>query len=273
MLESRGPNVIKPLQLALDLLGEWTGPARPFVPPVAIEPAAAPLASSHAGFVYELRLSARRRSLSIEVHPDLRVVVRAPQRYPKREIDNFIAARARWITAQLAHFRSAPRLPLVPHYADGATHYYLGLPHRLRLDPVARQGVERHGDSLVIGGRAARDALSARSALEHWYRQRAGEEFNAILAECHLNPRFQRYPCPSLQIRAMRTRWGSLGARRGMTLNLVLIQAPRECIEFVVMHELCHLRYHGHGKGFYKLLDAVCPDWRVRKRLLEDSLR
>ncbi|MBK6660080.1 MAG: M48 family metallopeptidase [Proteobacteria bacterium] len=266
--------MIKPLQLALDLFGELAahGRARASAPALAPPPAA----STHdgdAGFVYELRRSARRRSLSIEVHANLNVVVRAPLRFPQREIEQFIGARAPWVAAQLEHFRTLPRMPLVPTYADGATHYYLGLPHRLRLDPEASHGVQRCDDSLVIGGRAARDGLAARAALDAWYRKRAEELFNTILAECHLHPRFQRYPCPALQIRAMRTRWGSLGTRRGMTLNLVLIQAPRECIEFVVMHELCHLRYHGHGKGFYKLLDGVCPDWRERKRLLEDSLR
>lgn len=265
--------MIKPVQLALDLFCELAGqrppPAPRRAPPIGIAASHA----THAGFVYELRLSAKRRSLSIEVHPDMRVVVRAPLRFPKRDIEDFVAARALWIAAQLERFRSAPRMPLLPTYADGATHYYLGLPHQLCLDPDARQGVERRDDVLIIGGRAARDALSARAALDQWYRKRAAEQFAAILAECHLNPRLQRYPCPALQIRAMRSRWGSLGSRRGMTLNLVLIQAPRECIEFVVMHELCHLRYHGHGKGFYKLLDAVCPDWRARKRLLEDSLR
>lgn len=265
--------MIKPVQLALDLFSELAGRRSPPAPRRATPTRIAASHTSHGGFVYELRLSAKRRSLSIEVHADLRVVVRAPLRFPKRDIEDFVAARALWIAAQLERFRSAPRMPLVPTYADGATHYYLGLPHQLRLDPDARHGVERRDDVLIIGGRAARDALSARTALDQWYRKRAAEQFTAILAECHLNPRLQRYPCPALQIRAMRSRWGSLGARRGMSLNLVLIQAPRECIEFVVMHELCHLRYHGHGQGFYNLLDAVCPDWRARKRLLEDSLR
>ena len=265
--------MIRPLQLALDLFGELSGQTpRPAPRPIPRDAATSSL-GSHARFVYELRRSAQRRSLSIEVHADLRVVVRAPLRFPTRDIENFVAARALWVAAQLEHFRSLPRLPLVPTYAEGATHYYLGLPHRLQLDPAARHGVERREDRLVIGGHAARDGLAARSALDHWYRARASEEFATILAACYLHPRFQRYPCPALQIRAMRTRWGSLGARRGMSLNLVLIRAPRECIEFVVMHELCHLRYHGHGKGFYTLLDGVCPDWRARKRLLEDRLR
>ena len=265
--------MIKPLQLALDLFDELSGHIPRSAPRPIPRDETASSQKVHAGFVYELRQSAKRRSLSIEVHPDLRVVVRAPLRFPKRDIENFVAARALWIAAQLEHFRTAPRLPLVPTYVEGATHYYLGQPHRLRLDPTARHGVARQQDCLVIGGRAARDGLAARRALVHRYRARAREEFTTILAACYLHPRFQRYPCPSLQIRAMRTRWGSLGARRGMSLNLVLIQAPRECIEFVVMHELCHLRYHGHGIGFYKLLDVVCPDWRARKRLLEDSLR
>ena len=265
--------MIKPVQLALDLCGELAGPRPPPAPRRVAPTHDAVSHTTHGGFVYELRLSAKRRSLSIEVHPDLRVVVRAPLRFPKCDIEDFVAARALWVAAQLERFRSAPRMPLLPTYADGATHYYLGVPHQLRLDPDARHGVERRDDCLIIGGRAARDALTARTALDQWYRKRAAEQFAAILAECHLNPRLQRYPCPALQIRAMRSRWGSLGSRRGMSLNLVLIQAPRECIEFVVMHELCHLRYHGHGKGFYKLLDVVCPDWRARKRLLEDRLR
>ena len=265
--------MIKPLQLALDLFGELSGqirnPAPRPIPPARTTSSP----GSHAGFVYELRQSAKRRSLSIEVHPDLRVVVRAPLRFPKRDIENFVAARALWIAAQLEHFHTVPCLPLLPTYAEGATHYYLGLPHRLQLDSEARLGVERYEDKLVIGGCAARDGVAVGRALDHWYRARAREVFATLLAACYLHPRFQGYPCPSLQIRAMRTRWGSLGARRGMSLNLALIQAPRECIEFVVMHELCHLRYHGHGKGFYKLLDAVCPDWRARKCLLEDRLR
>jgi predicted metal-dependent hydrolase len=266
--------VIKPLQLALDLFGDLAAATRrPSLPPTQ-SAALTPTTEQHAGFVYELRQSAKRRSLSIEVHPDLRVVVRAPLRLPKRDIEAFISARVLWVAAQLEHFRNTPQLPqLAPTYGDGATHYYLGLPHRLQLDPVARHGVERRDDSLVIGGHAARDAVAARRALNDWYRARAREEFAAILAACFQHPRFARYACPALQIRTMRSRWGSLGSRRGMSLNLILIQAPRECIEFVVMHELCHLRYHGHGKGFYKLLDVVCPDWRARKRLLEDSLR
>ena len=79
---------------------------------------------------------------------------------------------------------------------------------------------------------------------------------------------FSRFPLPRLSLRVMRTRWGSLSPRTGMCLNVLLVHFPEEAIEYVVVHELCHLYYHGHGKRFYALLEAVLPDWRQRKQLL-----
>lgn len=265
--------MIKPLQLALDFFGELTRPIASTSARRHADPTGAAPVPARPACVYELRRGPRRRSLSIEVHPDLRVVVRAPLRYPQADIEDFVAARARWIAAQIEYFRQQPRTPIKPGFADGDSHLYLGQTLRLVLDPQTPRRVVQHDHCLVIGGSSANDPHSVRRALDHWYRARAEQEFNAILARCHQHPRFARYLCPPLQIRSMRTRWGSLGARRGMTLNLVLIQAPRACIEFVVMHELCHLRYHGHGKGFYRLLDSVLPDWRARKAALEETLR
>ena len=101
--------MIKPLQLALDLFGELSGQTRRPAPrPIPRDMTTSSL-GSHARFVYELRRSAQRRSLSIEVHADLRVVVRAPLRFPTRDIENFVAARALWVAAQREHFRSLPR--------------------------------------------------------------------------------------------------------------------------------------------------------------------
>ena len=254
-----------PFQLTFDFLdGLRHGHARAPTRPPAPAPARA----------YELLRHPRRRNLAIEVHADLRVVVRAPARYPAAEIEHFVAERAAWIETQLAHFRRrgpllAPRL----RYVDGEAHPYLGQHYPLALRPAAPDGVVFEDACLRIGGAATRTASDVRRALDAWYRTRAAIEFTTLLDHWHAHPRFARYPRPALNIRAMRTRWGSLGSRRGMTLNLALIQAPRSCIEYVVVHELCHLRFHGHGRGFYDLLAAVMPDWRARKTLLEASVR
>jgi predicted metal-dependent hydrolase len=73
-----------------------------------------------------------------------------------------------------------------------------------------------------------------------------------------------------LQIRDMKTRWGSLSKGGILTLNIKLIAAPKECIEYVVVHELCHLKYPNHDKKFYRLLETRLPDWEKRKQKLEN---
>ena len=70
----------------------------------------------------------------------------------------------------------------------------------------------------------------------------------------------------------MRKRWGSLSANGMLTLNADLIRAPRECIDYVITHELSHLRYKNHGPEFYRFLDKVMPDWEKRKHKLEVTL-
>lgn len=216
-------------------------------------------------------LRSRRRSLAIEVHANLRVVVRAPLDCPTGAIEAFVASRRTWVERQLRHFASRPPAP-ERHYADGETHWYLGEALVLRLRPDARAGVLHSPGVLQVGGPGVADAARTGRALETWFRAQARELFPMLVARWQAHPRFARYPVPALRIRSMRTRWGTFSPRTGMTLNLLLIHAPLPAIEYVVVHELCHYRYRGHGKGFHGLLESVLPDWRERKRLLESSI-
>jgi len=79
-------------------------------------------------------------------------------------------------------------------------------------------------------------------------------------------------PVPKLSIRRMKTRWGSLSPKGTLTLNVALIRAPRECIEYVITHELCHMKHPRHDGAFYKLLERHMPDWERRKHKLEMAL-
>ncbi len=261
---------MKPLQFAFDFLSGFAArpPAKSAIPSKPSVPAAG-LSRPR----YELARHPRRRTLGIEIHPDLRVVVRAPVHCPALEIEWFVAERSAWIEAQLAYFRERPPPAISPAPLEGAPQRYLGGDYRLTLRPAAPGGVSLDGEQLIVGGTATKTALSVQRALDSWWRAQAEREFTALLDRWHAHPRFARYPRPALSIRKMRTRWGSLGSRRGMSLNLALIHAPHVCIEYVVVHELCHLRYHGHGRGFYQLLESVMPDWRERRKMLEAGLR
>lgn len=216
-------------------------------------------------------LRTRRRSLSIEVHANLRVVVRVPLDCPEAVLEAFVASRRAWIERQLRHFASRPPVP-ERRYADGETHWFLGDALELRLRPDARAGILHLPGVLEVGGPGVADAARTARAVQGWFRARARDLFPRLVAQWREHPRFERYPLPALKIRAMRTRWGTFSPRSGMTLNLLLIHAPLPAIEYVVVHELCHYRYRGHGKGFHGLLESVLPDWRERKRLLEESI-
>jgi predicted metal-dependent hydrolase len=218
----------------------------------------------------EIRRSARR-SLSIEVHADLRVIVRVPRDCPAPVIDAFVAARRSWVERQLGQFAARPPSPL-NRYADGETHWFLGEALELRLRPHATTGVAHLPGVLQVGGAGVADAGRTGRAVQAWFRARARELFPVLVSQWRAHPRFARYPLPALRIRAMRTHWGTFSPRSGMTLNLLLIHAPLPAIEYVVVHELCHYRYRGHGPGFRGLLEAVLPDWRERKRQLEESI-
>lgn len=260
---------MSPLQLAFDFFADLI-PLR--APREKSRPRRRVTESPREKPLYELHRHPRRRRLGIEVHPDLRVIVRAPVRCPAIEIEWFVAERREWIAAQLDYFRQHPPATVPTTGADGEYHAYLGQRYRLTLRPEAPLGVYLDGDCIIVGG-ASTEAERVQSALAAWVRAQALREFSALIDQWHVHPRFARYPRPALTIRLMRTRWGSLGSGRGMTLNLALIRAPHECIEYVVVHELCHLRYHGHGRGFYALLEAVLPDWRARRKALEASVR
>lgn len=113
-----------------------------------------------------------------------------------------------------------------------------------------------------------RDPLLVRSLLEDWYRQRARDVFARRLAE--LVPRLTWLSAvPSFRLLNMRTQWGSCSPSGELVLNPQLVKVPRLCIDYVIYHELCHLREHNHSPEYYRLLESVMLDWAAHKQMLD----
>lgn len=219
---------------------------------------------------YHVHRSADRQTLGIEVHPDLRVVVRAPPHCDDDLIAERVRRRAAWISRRLDEFRRySPRTPR-RHYVSGESHLYLGRQHRLRIVAGVLASVRMDRGHLVVTVPDKTDAGRAKALLNRWYRDRARIVFAEVLQE--MLPRFGCHQPPRLIVRSMRTRWGSLSPSGNLTLNLNLIRAPRGCIEYVIAHELCHLKHRNHSPAFYRLLTLVMPDWPKRKERLATAL-
>ena len=219
---------------------------------------------------YELRIM-DRKSLEIAVHPDKRVVVKAPSATSMDAIQKHIEKRARWIKKQLTYFSQfEPRTP-PRQYVGGESHLYLGRKYRLKISSANRDQVLLKSGYFYI--QCVRpDPTYIRKLLEAWYRRHAFVYFTNLVDDCWDG--FDKAECtkPKLKIQQLKTRWGSLSRRGQLTLNTELVKTPKECIEYVIMHELCHLKHHNHGREFYKLLDRTMPDWLNRKHKLEMAL-
>lgn len=219
---------------------------------------------------YEVRFLASRQTLAIEVHPDSRVLVRAPVDCPEAVIAERVQKRAAWISRQLAEFeRYRPRTP-ARQYINGESHLYLGRQYRLKLLPGDTASVKFTRGQLLVTLPGEPEAERVRALLQRWYLDHARAVFTEVLDACL--PSFKGVEHPRLIVRAMQSRWGSLSRAGSMTLNVNLVRAPRPCIEYVVTHELCHTKHRDHDARFFKLLGQVMPDWEQRKQRLEAAL-
>jgi hypothetical protein len=219
---------------------------------------------------YEVRFLASRQTLAIEVHPDSRVLVRAPVDCPEALIAERVQKRAAWISRQLAEFeRYRPRTP-ARQYVNGESHLYLGRQYRLKLAEGDSASVKLTRGQLLVSLPGKPEPERVKTLLHRWYLDRARAVFTEVLDASLLH--FKGVEQPRLIVRAMQSRWGSLSRAGTMTLNLNLVRAPRPCIEYVVTHELCHTRHRDHDARFFKLLGHVMPDWEQRKQRLEAVL-
>ncbi len=221
-------------------------------------------------FDYKI-IFASRKSLQITVHPNQSILVKAPLDTDMEAIHNRILKRGRWIRKQVQYFQQFDLRGSKRFYVIGETHLYLGKRYRLsHTKSNETKVVLEHGRLHVFGH--SPDPAGIKKQLVKWYRLKAQMYYQAIFEQCW--EQFERYghDKPEIRIRKMVSRWGSLSRSGALTLNADLIKAPKECIEYVILHELCHLEHYNHSSEFYNLLESHLPDWTRRKLKLELAL-
>jgi predicted metal-dependent hydrolase len=219
-------------------------------------------------FLVRTQAERSRLQLSIHVEPDGRVLVDAPPNIPASQVLAGVKRRARWISQQLAAFRAQRAHALAHEYVSGESLLYLGRRYRLKVvfDPGAAVSARLRGAFIEVTT-PDRSPDAVRAALVTWYRQRAREVFSQRLAAVCEPLRWVR-GVPPTRLQFMKLQWGSCSPQGRITLNPWLVRAPREAIDYVLLHELCHLRHHNHSAAFYATLGRHLPDWkRIKARL------
>ena len=210
-----------------------------------------------------------RKTLGITVTPDLDVLVKAPVDSTLDKIKEKLLKKAPWIIKQQSFFLSfQPKTP-PRRYVGGETHLYLGRQYLLKIESGKMDSVKLKGKYLEV---KTLDKSKVERLVKAWYLLHAKSKFQEIAQP--LIDRFKKYNVEpdSIVFRDMPTRWGSCTPKGKIILNPELIKAPKGCIEYVIIHELCHLIYHDHTRKFIELQTKEMPDWERWKMKLENLL-
>ncbi len=210
-----------------------------------------------------------RVRLKIVVTPELTVEVFAPSAATDEQILSAVHKKASWIAQKLDKQASYHPLPVPKQYISGETLVYLGRQYRLQVETGSKQSAKLLGRYLIVRVKNSAIRQDVKQIVEAWYRGRSRQAIGRYLEKCRTITRRHGVPEPKLMIRDMKRRWGSCSRAGRITLNLKLVQVPVHCVEYVIMHELCHLKHHNHSRGFYSLLTRCQPDWCKRKEDLD----
>lgn len=204
-----------------------------------------------------------RRTLGISVRRDSSVVIRVPYGTSGNTIKKLLYEKRKWILKHAAWFRDNPTGPS-RKYTEGEKHFFRGRHLVLRFRHSEKSFCIFNDEHIDIGSRT-NSPDQIRKILFTGYKREALSLFPGMLAAVISNHKDKNLEPAGLRIRTMKSRWGSCSRTGVITLNSDLVRLNDTCIKYVMIHELCHLKHHDHGKGFYHLLSAVCPDWKRLK--------
>jgi len=216
---------------------------------------------------YTLKRSLRARRVRLEVRPQTGLTVIVPRSYNIGQLPGLLESKVRWISRNLARLSHLRPLPVKKALCSGDTVPYLGRDLELfnRENHDGAGGVILEGNTLAISpGLFKKGTLEL--ALEHWYRTEAARLINesADKLSSQMGINYKR-----IVIRGQRTRWGSCSRKKNLSFNWKLMMAPEPVIDYVIIHELAHLKEMNHSKRFWGLVAQYCPGWREHKKWLK----
>lgn len=222
---------------------------------------------------YDTVFSKRRKHAAIAVYPNKKVIVTAPSGLSPEEIQRLVQKRASWILEKVDWFNQISHLTATKEYVNGETFLYLGRQYRLKMvfingDSTAKLRGKYFEINLPENSPEEERHELAKRVLSKWYIERAekkiGNLVNAYSMRLHIAP-------PRFKVKYQQKRWGSCSNGNILHLNMRIIMAPMSQVEYVVAHELCHLKFKNHSSEFWQLLRLIMPDYEVRKDDLSKS--
>ena len=209
-----------------------------------------------------------RKTLALTVYPTLHLVVKCPLECTEERVNIFLKRKWLWMETQLKFFKQFKGDSGKKEYLSGESLLYLGRQFKLEVKRGLRNEVTfSKGKILVKTKHDPKDGVCTRNILNQWYKERALEVFKERYK--HIVKKFNFEIIPELELREMTKRWGSFVSNEKIILNPNLIKASKDCIDYVITHELCHLSHKNHSVQFFRSLSRKYPHWEKTKTKLE----
>jgi predicted metal-dependent hydrolase len=215
----------------------------------------------------------RRRSIGISIGPDSGVVVRAPYRTSMKAIENLVISKSTWIKKHLENYKSAIRINNNKVFTDGVPVLYRGKEYHIRIIESTNYFVNLNENIIEIRLRNIEERDKAVLMLEKWFKLNAEEIFRRKFEEILMRFRNYNFTTSEFSVRALKRRWGSCTSKGKITLSSELVKLDDIYLEYVMLHELCHLKHHNHSTEYYNLLTELFPEWKQRRKELRRYVR
>lgn len=214
-----------------------------------------------------------QNKVTIKVHPDCRVVVAAPREATEMQIQDAVYKRARWIWQHLKDFQIQMDDVHERQYISGETYFYLGRRYQLKvqINPEASFDIKmvRGRLEVILPKPLDNQREVVKGLLDKWYYTQARRVFRQRMKV--LSPQMSWVSeLPPYRVMPMQKQWGSCSKEGRLMLNPHLVKAPRDCVDYVLIHELCHIAEHNHSERFWRLLAGVMPNWKEVKSRLDE---
>lgn len=209
---------------------------------------------------YQL-IRSKRKTLSLQIGHNGKLTVRAPQRLPIKKIEAFIQSKSAWVEkkTQISQENSIAR----PAYLNGEEFLYLGNHYPLMRQATLKNRLEFTGEAFKLS-----DNSDGMAEFYHWYKS----AFKTIAL-----PRLDYYSdlyqlnYKKVRLKSQKTLWGSCSSINNINLNYLLIGAPISVIDYVIVHELCHIKHKNHSKVFWVLVESILPNYKIERKWLKDN--
>ncbi|MFT4967118.1 MAG: putative metal-dependent hydrolase [Candidatus Deianiraeaceae bacterium] len=210
-------------------------------------------------------IQSKRKTVSIQICHTGKVVVRSPLHIAKYKVEELVQKKQLWIEAKLQEIQLRNITAIT--YTENEQFHFMGVVYTLKILLSNKIFVSITGNNILTH---KKESAETKAVLENFLRKKAEEIYSIQMALCfeHFTQFFQ-CPFPELKVRKMKSCWGSCSSNGKITLALALIHAPLECINYVIFHELCHLKHQNHGKDFYVLQTRINPEWGKHKAMLK----